>query len=158
MPSCWFAKPIKVVYDFFEMASRAPAAVVVLSMFLSGALPPSGTLCAGGHPAEDQHDHERALQDMPAIALDRTALVDRSIETTDPVLRDGCCSVHCAQAEPVAVVEKVLPWEKSAQNESTIAQAATELLTHDQTTMTILSPQSPDPPPGMEPSSSILRV
>jgi hypothetical protein len=83
--------------------------------------------------------------------------LERDGETANPVLGDGCDSTHCT-AEQSAVLQKVLPWEKSTQNESIIAQASTELLTHDQATMTIPGPTSSHPPPGMEPCSSILRI
>ncbi len=123
------------------MASRIAVAVVVLSIFLSGALPLSGTLCVGGHSGEDQH--ERVFQAMPAMP---------------PVLGDGCCFMYSAGAEQVAVLQNVLPCGKSVQNESIIARAGTESLTRDQVTMTILSPTPPYTPPGMDPSSSILRI
>jgi hypothetical protein len=54
-------------------------------------------------------------------------------------------------------LQKVLPREKSTQNESIVALASTELLSHGQAPMTIPGPTT-HPPPGMEPCSSILRV
>ena len=139
------------VYTFI-VALRPAAAVVVLSIFLSGALSASG-LC-GGHPAEDQH--EGVSQVIPATALGRAEMSERDVETANPGFEDGCCD--CCRAEQSAVLQRVLPREKSTQNESIVAPASTELLIHDQAAKPILGPMSSHPPPGMEPCSSILRV
>lgn len=137
------------------MGSRATAAVVVLSISLSGALCPLGLCCV--HPEEDQHDQEGVSQVTPAPPAHHAGTSERDGETANLVLDDGCSSTNCT-AEQVAVLQKVLPEDKPTQNESIIAQASTELLIHDQAPMMISGPTSSHPPPGMEPCSSILRV
>lgn len=135
------------------MVSKAAASIVVLSVLLGGALSSTGLCC--WHPAEDQY--EPVSRVMPAVALDHAGMSKREVETTHPVLGDGC-STACCRAEQVAVLRNALAWEKSTQNESIVAQLAAELLTRDQPTVAILSSMPPHPPPGTEVCSSILRV
>lgn len=139
---------------FFEMASSATAAVAVLSIFLSSALSAAGLCC--GHPAEDQH--ERVSQVIPATAVERAGFSERDLETANLVVRDADCATDCCRAGQAAVLPKVLPREKSTQNDGIIAQVAIELLTPDLPTMTTLSSVFPHPPPGTTVSCSILRV
>lgn len=94
---------------------------------------------------------------MPATPAHYAGTSERAGETANLVLDDGCSATDCT-AEPVAVLQKVLPQGKSTQNENIVAQASIELLIHDPAQMTIPDHTASHPPPGMESCSSILRV
>lgn len=130
------------------MVLRVTVAAVVLSLLLSGNVSPSRT--CNGHPADDQNDQEHVSQIMPEMAH------DRFVETANPVLEDECCFTHSAP-ELVAIFQGD-PSNASTQNQSFIIQASAGVLSNYRAIVANSNTTFPLPPPGAEPSFSILRI
>jgi len=156
-----FAHSRKAKVHFLLVMSRAAAAIVVLSILLTGICSPAaccGVLCSSGHRTEAEHAPNKVSQPMVKMAHHHSGPEKHSITAATELLLAESCRSNCSVAETASSSSKFLLQETSSQNRSAGPQPATKLLADNCGTMPAPGPTPPEPPGTYGLSFSVLRI